>query len=131
MSLAERRHVERPARVLAVLEQAGHGQHLEAPVGADEQFGRPDRRLDGAEPQAFGLARRAAKLAGRIDLDLDAAVGDLLQLVLVELHVLVLHVVDGQRRELHGDCLRVRQAGSPIVRSRWRRITRRKSSQNV
>ena len=97
--------VERLAGVLVVLEQAGHRQHLEAPVGAEEQLRRSHRRFDGAKPQAFGLPRRAAELPRRIDLDLDPAAGHLFQLFLVELEILMLDVVERERCELHRELL--------------------------
>ena len=108
-SLAEVRVVDHAAQVIAALVEAGQRRHLEALIGADEQLGRPDGRLDGAEPQPLGLARRAAELARRIDLDLDAVVGRLLQLGLVDLDVFMLHVVEGLGRELHGEFLRPRR----------------------
>jgi hypothetical protein len=70
-----------------------------------------DRRFDRAEAQSLHLALRAAQLGRRIDLDPDAVAGGLLQLRLVDLDVLVLHVIDGLRRKLHDEVLRLRASG--------------------
>jgi hypothetical protein len=59
--------------MLDILEQAAHGQTLEALIGAYEQLGRAARRLDGAEPEALRLPLRIAELSGGINLDLDAS----------------------------------------------------------
>ena len=107
--LAERRHIDHAAQMVAVLVEAGERRHLEALIGADEQLHRPDGGFDGAEPQALGLTLRAAELACGIDPDLDAAVGGLFQLGLVDLDILMLHVVEGLGRELHGEFLRPRR----------------------
>ncbi len=53
--------------MVAVLVEAGERRHLEALIGADEQLDRRDGGFDRAEPQAFGLTRRAAELACGID----------------------------------------------------------------
>jgi hypothetical protein len=94
--------------MLVVVEQPRKREPAEARIGAGEQLARPDRGLDGAEPQSFGLALLAAELARGIDADLDAAVGGLLQLRLVDLNEFVLHIVDGLGREFHRDLLRLR-----------------------
>ena len=85
---------------------------LKARIGAHEQLDRPDGGVDRAEPQPLGLTLRAAELACGIDFHLDAIVGRLLQLRLVNLDVFVLHVVDCLGRELHREILRPRRAGS-------------------
>jgi hypothetical protein len=108
--LAVRRRVDHLAGMIVVLEQTGQRRHLETRVGAEEQFGGADRRFYSAEPQPFGLTRRAAELPGRIDFDFDLAAGRLLQFLFVDLDVFVLHIVERQRREFHHH-LRLRWTG--------------------
>ena len=60
------------------IDEAGRRHDLEALVDADQKFRRNDQALDRAELHAFDLPLRRAQLARRIDLDLDAAAGILL-----------------------------------------------------
>src|SRR3984885_600464 len=59
-------------------DEAGRRQHLETLVDTDEELRRNGGPLDGAEWPAFDLPRDRAELARRINLDLDAAAGILL-----------------------------------------------------
>ena len=104
--------------MLVIVEQPRKRQPAKARIGAGEEFARPDRGLDGAEPQSLGLALLSAELAGGIYADLHAAVGGLLQLRLVDLDEFVLHVVDRLGREFHRDLLRVRWRGGKGGRDR-------------
>src|ERR1700692_2122938 len=55
------------------VDQARRRHQLEALVDADEEFGRDDRALDGAELGALDLPRDRTELACGIDFGLDAA----------------------------------------------------------
>ena len=87
------------------VDQAGRRQHLETLIDADQKLRCDDLALDGAELHAFGLALDRAQLARRIDFDLDAADGILLDRGGVVLGVLMQNVVERRQRDLHHDGL--------------------------
>ena len=60
---------------VGALEQERNAELAEARIDADEEVGRIFVTFDCAELQAFDHRRRAAELAARKHLDLDAAVG--------------------------------------------------------
>jgi hypothetical protein len=64
--------------------------------------------LDGAECDAFDHRRQLAELVGGIDLELEPAAGTGFDAGLQRLVVFVHDVVDGRRRQLHGELLRAR-----------------------
>ena len=76
---------------ILIREQEGHVQNVHGLVEAAEFRRRQERCLDGAHLHAFDHFLRRAELLGRIDLDLDAAVGLLFD-----------HPLELQRRELVG-----------------------------
>jgi hypothetical protein len=59
-------------------DQAGCSQYFEALVDANKKLRRNDCTLNGTELGTFDLPRDGAELARRINLDLDAAAGVLL-----------------------------------------------------
>ena len=84
------------------LEDAGSVGHFEAAIEAGEEAAGRDEAGLGADLEVLDLARNAAELRGREDLDLDGIVGALHQLFGVFLREGVLRVVDRDHADAHG-----------------------------
>ena len=87
--------------VLHRVDQSRGGHHLEALVHADEELGRDERALDGAELRTLDLPGDRAQLARRIDLGLDAAAGLLVDRGRDVVGDLVARCLQGRKRDLH------------------------------
>ena len=95
--------MHRRSGIGVVTEQHRRREHAEARIDADEEIDRADIALDGAELHALDLGRDRPKLARRVDLHLDTAVGSLLDLLLVELDELVLGLIDRRGAEFQDE----------------------------